>query len=71
MNSSKLTRKELATFLSGQGYPITAGTLAVYASKGGGPPYYKFGHQCMYDDFKALAWARNRAPERTSTSQVA
>lgn len=55
-----MDRKQIAAELAKHGYVITAGTLAVKASKGGGPPFMKFGNRVMYDPVKALSWARAR-----------
>jgi hypothetical protein len=63
MSKSYLTRVELAEFLSRNGYPISASTLAKLAmpSRGDGPPHAGFwGNRALYDPDKALAWAKGR-----------
>jgi hypothetical protein len=58
-----LTRRELAEFLSGNGFPISASTLDKLAmsSRSEGPPAAGFwGNRALYDPNKALAWAKDR-----------
>lgn len=46
-------------------------TLSTKASRGGGPPYYKFGSRALYRWADALAWAEARlGPPRCSTSEA-
>jgi len=67
-----LPRRECATALSAVGYPIRPATLSTKATRGGGPPYYKFGKRVLYRWSDALAWAESRlSPRRTSTSDEA
>ena len=55
-----LSRKQAAERLTQAGYPVKASTLGVMASRGGGPPYAKFGARTWYrwDDLRA--WAEGR-----------
>ena len=43
-----LTRDGVAVALSAVGYPVTSPTLATKATRGGGPPYRKFGNRPLY-----------------------
>jgi hypothetical protein len=43
-----LTRERLADALTEAGYPIKQKTLATKASRGGGPPYRRFGPRVLY-----------------------
>jgi len=68
-----LGRKETATALTEAGYPIAAETLTTMASRGGGPPYQRFGPRALYRWANSLAWARSRssAPRRTAAERAA
>ncbi len=69
--STLLRRQPCATNLTQAGYPISAKTLASMVSRGGGPPYHKFGRTVLYRWSEALAWAEARlSPALTSTSQL-
>jgi hypothetical protein len=64
-----LTRRQLAAALTEAGYPTAEGTLATKATRGGGPPYLKYGPKTIYRWGPSLGWARDRLmPARTSTS---
>ena len=65
-----LTRSQTAAALTGAGFPVKATTLATKATRGGGPPFSKFGPRVLYRWDDALAWAQGRltAP-RGSTSE--
>ncbi len=68
---TKLRRKQLANKLTGEGYPISPATLATKATRGGGPPYRKFGRIPIYTWGESLAWAESRlSPPRCSTSEA-
>jgi hypothetical protein len=43
-----LTRERVADALTEAGFPTSPKTLATKASRGGGPPYRKFGHRPLY-----------------------
>ena len=46
------------------------GTLATKATRGGGPPYQKFGSRALYRWGDALLWAKERlSAPRCSTSE--
>lgn len=60
-NSEMLTRREMAEYLSANGYPIGLNTLHRLCARGEGPPYAGIWRgQYQYDPGKALAWARSR-----------
>ena len=52
-----LRRADCARILTSAGFPISPKTLATMASRGGGPPYHKFGRAVLYRWSEALAWA--------------
>jgi hypothetical protein len=58
--SALLRRNECARILTSAGFPISPKTLATMASRGGGPPYHKFGRAVLYRWSEALAWAEAR-----------
>jgi hypothetical protein len=65
-----LTRERTAQALTEAGFPIKAKTLATKATRGGGPPYHKFGPRALYRWSDALAWAERRlGSARCSTSE--
>ena len=65
-----LTRARTAEALTEAGYPIKAKTLATKATRGGGPPFSKFGPRALYRWGLALAWAKDRlTAARHSTSE--
>jgi hypothetical protein len=55
-----LTRPQTGARLRAEGYPVADKTLATLASRGGGPPYRRFGAQVLYRWGDALHWARSR-----------
>jgi hypothetical protein len=66
-----LTRDATAAALTEAGYPVKAKTLATKASRGGGPPFQKYGNRPLYIWGSALAWAQSRlGPVVTSTSEL-
>lgn len=66
-----LVRETLSTALKEAGFPISAATLATKASRGGGPPYRKFGPRALYPWGTSLEWARSKlGPLVTSTSEL-
>ncbi len=68
-----LTRGRTAEALTEAGFPIKAKTLATKATRGGGPPYSRFGLRTLYRWDDALAWAEARltAPHRSTSEQDA
>lgn len=66
---AKLTRQAVAEALTDQGYSITASTLATMATRGGGPPYARWGRRAIYLWGSSLAWAEARmGTSRRTTS---
>lgn len=55
-----MTRHHTAEALTDAGFPTKAATLATKASRGGGPPYHKYGSRVLYRWGNALAWAQKR-----------
>jgi hypothetical protein len=55
--STLLRRKRCAEALTAHGFPVAEKTLATKASRGGGPPYRKFGRVVLYRWGDVLAWA--------------
>jgi hypothetical protein len=66
-----LTRPQTAAALTEAGYPTAAATLASMATRGGGPPYQRYGPRVLYRWGSALQWAQSRlsAPVH-STSEL-
>ena len=65
-----LTRPKTADALSEAGFPVKEATLATKATRGGGPPYQKFGARALYRWGDALLWAKGRlSAPRCSTSE--
>ncbi len=65
-----LTREQAANALTASGYPVRPATLATKATRGGGPPFSKFGPRALYRWGDALAWGRSKlTPPRCSTSE--
>jgi hypothetical protein len=54
-----LTRRQLADALTKAGFPTSPATLATKASRGGGPPYQRYGPRAMYRWAAALQWAND------------
>jgi hypothetical protein len=66
-----LKRGPLSDALTVVGYEISAATLSTMATRGGGPPFRRFGRKPLYRWGDALAWAESRmtAP-MCSTSEL-
>ena len=66
-----LPRDKFAAALTEAGFPTSAKTLATKATRGGGPPFQKYGPRVLYRWRTGLAWAQSRltAP-RHSTSEA-
>jgi hypothetical protein len=65
---SLLTRDRTAAALTEAGFPVKAKTLATKATRGGGPPYRRFGLRVLYRWGDALAWAERRLSGAHSTT---
>jgi hypothetical protein len=57
---ARLDRKQTAAALTERGYKIAPATLATLASRGGGPPFSKFGPYASYRWGSSLSWAQER-----------
>jgi hypothetical protein len=58
---TKLDRAQTASALSARGYKTAESTLASLATRGGGPPYAKFGgSHVLYRWGDSLGWAQKR-----------
>jgi hypothetical protein len=55
-----LTRRATAEALTEAGYPVADKTLSTKASRGGGPPFHKFGPRALYRWGTSLSWAQSR-----------
>ena len=68
---AQFTRERLADELTKAGYPTTTATLATKASRGGGPPFRKWGRRPIHRWGYALACAQSKlGPVVTSTSAL-
>jgi hypothetical protein len=68
---ARLTRSATAAALTAAGFPIKAATLATKATRGGGPPFQRFGSRPLYRWADALQWAQSRlTPTMQSTSEA-
>jgi hypothetical protein len=59
-SDAKLTRDQTAQALTNNGFPTAAATLATLASRGGGPPYQRYGRAAIYTWGTVLQWALGR-----------
>jgi len=68
-----LRRNQAAEFLTANGYPTAAATLAKLASIGGGPQFVSYGRWPMYAPAALLEWARARTtgPRRSTSDRPA
>ena len=68
---TRLTRDATSAALIEAGFPVSPATLATKATRGGGPPFQKFGARPLYVWRDALAWAQSRlGAVVTSTSEL-
>lgn len=66
-----MTREQLAAALTEAGFPMRPKTLSTKASRGGGPPYRRFGPRALYTWREGLAWAQSRLSKPVgSTSEL-
>ena len=65
-----LTREQIASALTAAGFPISAKTLASRVSRGGGPPFQKFGHRALYRLDASLDWAHDQLSPSVGTVEV-
>lgn len=66
-----LVRRALAQALHQHGFPVAEATLATKATRGGGPPYSRFGNRVLYRWGAALAWAEARLTPPAATTAEA
>lgn len=59
-DNTRLTRPDAAAFLKSRGFDISKKTLEVYATRGNGPPYQKWGKRCLYRAADLIEWAESR-----------
>ena len=66
---AKLPRKRIAAALTAAGYPTSPATLGSFATRGGGPPFYRWGMYALYEWGSSLLWAEERLskPRRTTS----
>jgi hypothetical protein len=68
---ARLTRNDIAAALTAAGFPIRPATLATKATRGGGPPFQRFGSRPLYRWADALRWAESRlSPPISTTSEL-
>lgn len=66
-----MTRDQVAVALTAAGYPVKPKTLATKATRGGGPPFRRFGTRPLYKWADALVWAQSLMSEPVrSTSEL-
>ncbi len=66
-----LTREAVAAALTAAGFPVATKTLATKATRGGGPPYSRWGARALYRWGDALDWAQaGLSAPRRSTSET-
>jgi hypothetical protein len=65
---TRLRRDELAHALTAAGYPISPTTLATKATRGGGPPFQKFGRWPLYGWGDGLQWAKSQLSRKVTTT---
>ena len=63
-----MTRKATALALTGAGFPLAAATLATLATRGGGPPFRRFGSRALYRADEGLDWANSRLSKAVSST---
>lgn len=67
-----LDRPGAADYLTSRGLRISKTTLQKFATIGGGPPYQRFGHRCVYTIPALDAWAQGKlSTPRGSTAAAA
>jgi hypothetical protein len=55
-----LIRTQAGAALRAAGFPVADKSLATLASRGGGPPYRRFGARVLYRWGDVLSWAHAR-----------
>jgi hypothetical protein len=67
-NDQLLTRAQTGAALRDAGFPVADKTLATKASRGGGPPFRRFGSKPLYRWSDALAWAQSKLTSFVSST---
>jgi hypothetical protein len=66
-----VNRAALSQALAEMGLIVAVPTLTTWATRGGGPPFRKFGKKIVYDLAAAVAWAESRmTPAVTSSAEL-
>ncbi len=65
---TKLRRAPFAAALTAAGFPTSPSTLATMATRGGGPPFEKWGRYPLYTWGPGLAWAQARLSKPVSST---
>ena len=66
-----LTRIEAALYVEKQGLPLSKNTLQKYATVGGGPKFFKFGHRVVYSRGDLNTWISDKLGKSVaSTSEL-
>ena len=71
-SGQKYSRAGAARFLQAYGLGTTAASLATYATRGGGPIFFKTGKRCFYRQLDLESWVGQRTTglmDSTSTTQ--
>lgn len=68
---AQLTRRQTIKALDDRGFPIKESTLATMATRGGGPPFQKWGRWPLYRWETSHRWALDRlSPVLGSTAEA-
>jgi hypothetical protein len=68
---TRLTRRTAAEALTAAGFPVSPETLATKATRGGGPPFQRFGRVPLYRWGDCLDWAHSRLSAPISSTSEA
>ena len=66
-----LRRAATAEALQARGFPVAAKSLATRATRGGGPPFKRFGRIPLYRWGDCLDWANTKLTPPSGTSKAA
>jgi hypothetical protein len=65
-----LRRRETAKALQACGFPVAEKSLATHATRGGGPPFKRFGRIPLYRWGDSLGWANTKLTSSSSNSKA-
>src|SRR5579863_10283756 len=65
-----LTRDQTAIALTAAGYPVRSATLGSLVTRGGGPPYRRFGVRSLYKWGDAIDWAEGRQSRQKRSTEA-